>query len=154
MTTYKLKRCIHCGSQYYYQGSGSGCGSPLNNPQYCTDCQKAINEALDKVPVKFEFRYVDVKLLPQEYQYITKEKILEWNENFESGQNGRWWRRVSFPLFDVNDPENIEKCIIVTVPEGQCKGFDVEYRSWSKKPEWDNVRVKVDWDIINDKLAT
>lgn len=151
MTTHEQKRCNHCGSKYYYQGSGEGCLEPVNDPKYCKDCKKAIIDALDKIVVKFEFRYVDITTLGSEYQYITKEKILEWNRVWEAGESGRrWFRRTGMPLFDIDDPSNVEERIIITIPEGKFKGSDVEYRYWSKKPEWNNVRIKVEWDLIND----
>lgn len=153
MTTHERKRCRHCGTKYYYQGSGPGCLEELNDPNHCEYCKKAIIDALDNIPVKFEFRYVDIKELSKEYQYITKEKILEWNKDFEEGKIGRWCRRICMPLYDLEDPENIEKSIVITVPEGKFKGTDVEYRYWSKKHEWDNIRVKVEWDLIKDKIV-
>jgi hypothetical protein len=154
MTTHEKSRCVHCGCKYYYQGSGYGCLEELNDPKYCRDCKKAIVDALENVPIRFEFRYVDIKTLGSEYQYITKEKILEWNHACETGESGkRWCRRICMPLFDIEDPSNLENSIVITVPEGQFKGSDVEYHCWSKKPEWDNIRVKVEWDLIEDKLV-
>ncbi len=153
MTTFKHKRCTHCGTHYYYQGSGEGCLDDLNNPPFCMDCKNVIKEALSKVPIKFEFRYVDIKELGPEYQYITKEKIIEWNRDFEDGKVGLWFIRIGCPLFDIKDPSNIEKMIIIKIPEGKFKGLDAEYRYWSKKTEWDNIRVKVEWDLINNTVA-
>ena len=153
MTTHIQKTCAHCGTDYYYQGSGYGCLDTCNDPNYCEDCKCVIIDALcSRVPVKFEKRWVDIKKLGPEYQYITKEKILEWDKAIEENRKGKFhWRRVAFPLFDLQNPNNTNECIILNVPEGQFKGTEVQYSYWTLNTEWDQIMVNVKWDLINDK---
>lgn len=135
-------RCFHCGCLYKQKLS----------EKYCEDCQKVIDEALSLVPRRFEFRYVDIKALDSKYQYITKEKIIEWY-NLEIS-HGRV-HRVKRPLFSteyINDPYNIQNLIIVKVPEGDLCGVEAVYEYWSKTPQLDNIKIEVEWDLIKDKI--
>ena len=47
-------RCAHCGIRYSHQGSGNGCGEPLNDARYCPDCKQVIIDALQNVPKAVE----------------------------------------------------------------------------------------------------
>ena len=56
-------RCKHCQREYTYctygngpeYGTESGCSM-----EYCADCQKAIDEALGKIPKKYTWRWLDI----------------------------------------------------------------------------------------------
>ena len=54
-------RCKHCGKEYSYQASGEGCNNKLNNEEYCPECMKAILDALEKIPVRFEHRWKKIE---------------------------------------------------------------------------------------------
>lgn len=86
-------RCKHCGKEYSYQASGEGCHSKLNNEDYCPECMKAILDALDKIPVRFEHRWhkcdrPDDKIIERlkELKKEDDEKIAKANEEFRQEQ--------------------------------------------------------------------
>ena len=50
-------RCKHCQKEYTYctYGNGSQYGTEEGcSKEYCAECQKAIDEALGKIPLKFK----------------------------------------------------------------------------------------------------
>lgn len=50
-------RCKHCKKEYTYctYGNGPQYGTEEGcSKEYCSECQKAIDEALDKIPLKFK----------------------------------------------------------------------------------------------------
>lgn len=163
MTSYAEKRCIHCGVVYNCLRSGHGFPEYGNhsNAEYCLDCYKVIKEALKSVPVKFESKTVDVSEVP-ELSGITWETVLDWekqNEAIPKDESKVYVRRVLMPLFDLEDPDNRHSSREVFKPDGvelpfpfqnQKVGFYLE--TWTKKPEWNSVRVPVEYDIDNKKI--
>ena len=86
-------RCKHCGKEYSYQASGEGCNNKLNNEEYCPECMKAILNALEKIPVRFEHRWhecerPDDKIIERlkELKKEDDEKIAKENEEFRQEQ--------------------------------------------------------------------
>lgn len=76
MTTARRQRCAHCQSTYIYHPSfygGDEVNYPHNDHSYCPDCYKVVREALSKVPVKYEKKW-----LPSDA--YTKEQIVEHQE--------------------------------------------------------------------------
>ena len=71
-------RCIKCKTKYNYQKSGYDCDNELNNPQYCPECMKIINEALKNVPEKFYSEY-----LPIIDKFPKKISVEEFDKKFE-----------------------------------------------------------------------
>ena len=92
-----IVRCKHCGKEYSYQASGDGCFDKLNNKDYCPECMKAILDALDKIPKRYEWRYNRCER-PDEK---TIEKFREMKKVFEEEEERK-----------KNDPFNISfvKC--------------------------------------------
>lgn len=86
------EECVHCGTQYQIQRSGTydalDIPRELQDPQYCSDCKRAINEALSHIPRKFEYRSV-----------WTDEITLDYLEEWEK-LNGEDTRRKGglFPI--------------------------------------------------------
>jgi hypothetical protein len=58
--THREKRCNHCSVRYYYQSSGHGCDSRLNDPSYCPGCRDVILKALDSVPPRVKKISVEI----------------------------------------------------------------------------------------------
>ena len=52
----EYKFCKHCGIRYLYVTSG--CAPMYNDACYCTECRKAIVDALSKIPVRAGTRFV------------------------------------------------------------------------------------------------
>lgn len=52
-----ILRCKHCHKEYVYctYGNEDGCSR-----DYCSECQKAIDEALKAIPVKYEAGYTEI----------------------------------------------------------------------------------------------
>ena len=58
-----ILRCKHCQREYTYctYGNGDCYGTEEGcSEEYCAECQKAIDEALSKILVKFEPRFVEI----------------------------------------------------------------------------------------------
>ena len=56
-------RCKHCQREYTYCTYGNGPEYGTENGcsmEYCADCQKAIDEALEKIPKKYTWRWLDI----------------------------------------------------------------------------------------------
>ena len=56
--------CSHCGKEYTWQASGSWAletPQKYNSDKYCPDCQKAIMDTLEKIPVLFKNKSVNVE---------------------------------------------------------------------------------------------
>lgn len=63
MQHWKL-RCKHCQTEYVYctYGNGPEYGTEAGcSREYCAECQKAIDGALSKIPVKFTSRLVEIE---------------------------------------------------------------------------------------------
>ena len=59
-----ILRCKHCQREYTYctYGNGPGYGTEEGcSQEYCSECQKAIDEALNRIPVKFKPIQVEIK---------------------------------------------------------------------------------------------
>ena len=52
-----IRRCKHCQSEYTYRINGHRWGLQDYVSDYCPECQKAIDEALGKIPVKYEHKW-------------------------------------------------------------------------------------------------
>lgn len=55
--------CKHCHKEYTYctYGNGPEYGTEAGcSMTYCAECQKAIDDALNKIPVKFEPKYLEI----------------------------------------------------------------------------------------------
>ena len=58
-----ILRCKHCNKEYVYctYGNGQEFGTEAGcSMEYCAECQKAIDLALGKIPVKFEARGMEI----------------------------------------------------------------------------------------------
>ena len=59
-----ILRCKHCNKEYTYctYGNGPEYGTEDGcSMDYCAECQTAINQALNKIPLKFEARQMEIK---------------------------------------------------------------------------------------------
>ena len=82
-----IRRCKHCKKQYTYctYGNGKEYGTEEGcSMDYCAECQKAIDEALSKIPVKFKPILVEIDK-PELYPIFEQiKKKVENNKKFPS----------------------------------------------------------------------
>jgi len=150
--THKTTYCSHCGIKYYYQGSGHGCGDPLNNSKHCTECMSVIVTALSRVPKKVEMRWID----SSEYTF---DQIIELTEKYDAEQDRIHNERQKGSIIQIIRPRRVFPGL-VDLKTGECSenryGIinGVEYSvTWMKsKPEDYSVRKRAHWDLINNKL--
>lgn len=104
MTSFRQKRCGHCRAPYACRMSGNGCQDPLNEGTYCPDCKRVVLEALIAVPPKFEKVIEPVD--------ISFDMVKGWYDEDETQRASRRaegqlvMRRLSMPLYDLDDPDN------------------------------------------------
>ena len=139
-------RCKHCGKEYSYQASGEGCNNKLNNEDYCPECMKAILDALEKIPVRFEHRWKKIERPSEEivnrFKKLKKEKDEAYKKTESSGGFSFCPQKVQF--FDDNIVSAAEFCdewnrYSVESPSEDL--FD-ENAIWHKVEEYDLIDKK------------
>jgi hypothetical protein len=93
MTTTKNSRCVHCGTFYWYHPSGWD--GPYNHPEYCPDCQEAVEKALKKVSVRFIKKWVPTD------DYSREQLQTHLDERSDYGRQ-TVMRRIMPGLYDQN----------------------------------------------------
>ena len=130
-------RCKHCQKEYIYctYGNGPEYGTAKGcSMEYCAECQKAIDDALRKIPLKFrhEFVPIDEPLLLPVFQ-----KIKSNESEYRFPTFTRMFCRGNYDNID----EYIHDGIIYRV-------------EWDDdKPEGLHVSVDMEYDIENNKLT-
>lgn len=130
-------RCKHCQKEYIYctYGNGPEYGTEKGcSMEYCAECQKAIDDALRKIPLKFrhEFVPIDEPLLLPVFQ-----KIKSNESEYRFPTFTRMFCRGNYDNID----EYIHDGIIYRV-------------EWDDdKPEGLHVSVDMEYDIENNKLT-
>lgn len=72
----EYRMCRHCGCRYTYQASGYPV-RPHNNSDYCPECYAVIEEALSKIPVRYENRFKELSGEETNSVLIYKSRLLE-----------------------------------------------------------------------------
>ena len=148
-------RCKHCGKEYSYQASGEGCNNKLNNEDYCPECMKAILDALDKIPVRFEHRWKKIERPSEEivnrFKKLKKEKDEAYKKTESSGGFSFCPQKVQF--FDDNIVSAAEFCdewnrYSVESPSEDL--FD-ENAIWHKVEEYDLIEKRFTGHRWTDK---
>ena len=138
---HKIKRCIHCGSEYAYLISGGHMSDyRINNEQYCPDCMEVMLAALKNVPVKFDDIFVDAST------EVTRAELLEIQEAEEKirlASKGIYARRcfpgLMAPGGDTTDTKLIK----------HSNGNEYYLTEWKIDHEYTIIK-KVYWDLIKD----
>jgi len=128
MTTATRTRCRHCQSSYIYHPSfygGDEVNYPYNHHEYCPECYKVIQEALTKVPVKYEKKFV----LADKY---TKEQIVDHQR--ERCATGIPIRRIFPPLVDATGKTRYE-IVCELMPDGEW----YMAKWWTHEPDIVNI---------------
>jgi hypothetical protein len=138
MTIY-IVECHHCGTEYKYQGSGSyeALDTPraLQDAKYCSDCKKAINDALSIISKKFEYRYVHTN-------EVTLDTLILWDQlNREDMINKFLFPQIMrvFPTCSLNGEYQIAREVI---GRDEFKGRYYYYSYWPS--DKDNPIIKVE----------
>ena len=152
MTSYAMKRCIHCFEIYECLRSGEGFPEYGNhsNTDYCSACFKVIRKALKSVPKKYErvsLQTKDVDL----FKGITLKDVERW-EKIEN-EVPRLCRLVAFPLFDLKNPENQNHARYVVAQDGVHKGIRFRVSTWTVRTDWDEIWVEMEREIGTGRLV-
>lgn len=144
MQHYKL-RCKHCGKEYTYctYGNGPEYGTQEGcSMEYCAECQKAINKALEAIPRRYVVEYT--LLDDSNVKGISKIRI-DLNKVFDEERDK--YNATSFVKLSQMIPdwgyEKVEKCFI----DG------VEYFRCTKKDGSVDFKVGMEYDVIDKKFT-
>ena len=144
MQHYKL-RCKHCGKEYTYctYGNGPEYGTQEGcSMEYCAECQKAINKALEAIPRRYVVEYT---LLDDSNDKNISKTRIDLNKVFDEERDK--YNATSFvkPLQMIPDwgYEKVEKCFI----DG------VEYFRCTKKDGSVDFKVGMEYDVIDKKFT-
>lgn len=133
-----ILRCKHCHKEYTYctYGNGPEYGTEEGcSKEYCAECQKAIDEALSRIPVKCQMKPVEVDM-PEMLPILAdiKRRLSEDNGKFPN---------VTRLLGGTYD--NVE---IYTY---QGKTYRVEYND--DTPDDKHLFVEMEYDLVNKKVT-
>lgn len=108
MSTFQPHQCAHCGTDYSYQTSGYGSIQDNNHPGYCPTCavvvEKAVREALERIPVLFDQEWRPTQdITIEELDRLDEERVAK-----TKAEGGIPVWRVLAPLFDMERPGNIQ----------------------------------------------
>lgn len=130
------KRCRHCKSPYIYHPSSYGDEDvgEYNHQDYCPDCYKVVSEALEKVPIKFEKKFIPTTK-------YTREEISNHQE--ERCKNGVPIRRI-FPSYIDTTGETQHNIVCEYMPDNEW--YMAQW--WSHK--LDEVKISVETWLKKD----
>lgn len=80
-------RCKHCHKEYTYctYGNGPEWGTEEGcSMEYCAECQKAIDEALGKIPIKYTWKWLEIRPTLGLFEALTETKEKVEKERKES----------------------------------------------------------------------
>jgi len=138
------KICEDCGTIYNFLASGYmyTVDGDLNDERWCSECMKTINKARKTLPRKFEYKWVHT----DEYTFDTFEaKRLEAEAKKGNEATFRRAYPILTKLFDMGN-KNVIRTITVN-------GFEYMLNYWAKNPEEANIKKRVYWDVLNNKMA-
>lgn len=134
-------RCKHCKKEYIYctYGNGHEYGTEEGcSKEYCSECQKAIDNALKSIPIKF--KPIKEKIIDEK----EKQKIIQELESIKSeAEKKDCFHVVSL----VNSKfDNVDRYTY----DG--KTYYVEYND--ENPNDKYLSIEVEYDIINEKSTS
>jgi len=140
MTSHRQHRCEHCLTRYYFQASGHGAPED-NHDRYCPECYRAVQEALAKVPRKFERVWIPTT-------EVTLKQLQKWD-----AENNSVIRRVGFPLFRIGDDGRPKDAQVVRIVNGRGSfvGRTYEYRHWMGEEDKAEILIEVERDLQTGK---
>lgn len=131
-------RCKHCGRIYTYPSDGS-------SKEYCTECQTAIDAALDKIPKKISKR---IDILTEKAECLRLDSIFDINkEKYEMSNLLKSVSSHNLPTFVPVIPnwgyKTVERCYINRV----------EYYRCIKKDGSFDIKVAKEYDLIKNEYT-
>ena len=127
-----ILRCKHCGKEYTYctYGNGKEYGTEEGcSMDYCSECQKAIDEALGKIKVKF---------MPK-YRKIKEPLLFELFDKLRTNKQSN--TLISLNEY-IGDYDNAEYFI------HNGKKFMVGW--YDEKPDEKDIYISSEYDILNE----
>lgn len=140
------KRCTHCRDVYLIVLSGHSPRTEHTDGRFCPDCLKVVQEALSKVPRKFEQVWeptTDVRV----EQLLAMQSA---GENAVRATGGIVARRVSAPLFNLETGEVSKQGYV----QGQDNfaGRHFHYRYWEGKEDEAEVTEEFERNLATGEL--
>lgn len=128
-------RCKHCQKEYSTSEDGA-------SMEYCPECQKAIDKALKKIPVKFKPRQMEI-VEPMLFPLFDRIKC----EDEEKRKNGElvWPAVIGLSGEPFDGYDNIDVFI------HNRKKYLVKYND--ETPDDKHIYVSMVYDILNEKLT-
>jgi|SRR5690606_16686351 len=155
MSTQKRTRCSHCGDEYYYYLSGYN--PAYNSSKRCIECQKiyekAVTEAFNDIPKKFESR--DVLVEQTQFSSVTKDDIKRWLEALEEKRKTALVaQRVGFPMFDIGGNKGTLTTAFINALDGSFRGREFRYEYWTSEGfDTMKIYVEMEYDIPNERFT-
>ena len=135
------RRCKHCNKEYLYctYGNGPDWGTEKYcSMDYCGECQKAINDALSKIPEKYSYK---MELIPKEdFDYINKTIDTQYLE-YKKETSGNVFGLAQIVI--ENEYDAVEGCYIdyIYYTRGTKENGDIE------------IKQSMEYDLIDKKLT-
>ena len=140
--------CENCGVEYKFQASGNywslDTEEKYNDFKHCSECKKAIIEALIKIPKKTELRYIDTN------EYSLDEYFLKDKEYVESFKNENNMFPIARRVFSGLVKDDFSDSTYTS--EIKINGQKYIYSYWGNSKEFIKATKQVRWDLINDKI--
>lgn len=135
------RRCKHCNKEYLYctYGNGADWGTEeYCSMDYCGQCQKAINDALSKIPERYSFK---MELIPKEdFDYISKTIDTQYLE-YKKEMSGNVFGLTQIVI--DNEYDAVEGCYI----------NHIYYTRGIKKNGEIEIKQSMEYDLIDKKLT-
>lgn len=145
-----IHECKHCGVEYYFQWSGNYDAVDVprehRDEEYCPECKKAIVDALNTIPKKFNYQFVKT-------DEVSIDTILQWeNEKVEDHrkqmEEGDKLGLVVFPmikevfpsLYNIESGESSVSGRIIG--RGEFAGKNYSYFYWPSKINEASIAVE------------
>lgn len=135
-------RCKHCHREYLYctYGNGPDYGTEEGcSRDYCSECQKAIDDALGKIPVKYISKFKVIDTTPELLEFFRLVSIAYNNKVENDDHKGLFLPRI-VPVFPngicCSDYDNVDTCIY------NGRMFIIEYNDG----EYKNARVSLEME--------
>ncbi len=129
-------RCKHCHKEYTYctYGNGPEYGTEAGcSMEYCAECQKAIDEALTTIPIKYGWRFKEIKE-PRIFDFLAKIK----KEYLDSKKDSLFPSIETFYPWDGYDNRE----------DYRYKGRTYVVRWNDATPDKKIVTIKAEYDLI------
>lgn len=137
-----ILRCKHCKKEYTYctYGNGPQYGTEEGcSKEYCAECQKAIDNALANIPVKF--KPIKVEITDEE----EKKKILTQLYDVKEAQEEKNGISNSIRLLN-SEYDNIDIYVC------NLKTYYIEYND--DTPDDKHLSVEMEYDIVAEKTTS